>query len=481
MMDGNKIELFNLLNTDKLTNNKLKQSTDTTIFSDVLSQQLEEEDLDSFNLKEDSSEKIITEIDISKEQNEVDESEDELSKIAYLVNTSVGTPDITYEKITISKVENSLFNIKDEASHQSEFPVKEFVDVNSFMSLNSEKMFQTNVFSEEPLIRAVQYTNKIIESSVQIESEEKENLNEQLIQQDFKVLDEKEPDVWNNSTEEKRHEQIESVLLKEKKEVNHSLTNDKNHLDYLLVNDSSNEDLINKIEISKGFDDFLLIEDDSDISISVDSTKGINENVITETKNEDHSEAFEVESETGVDNLDKSVFINNGFSDIEIGKNINKVDFKESINQTSEIKNLPEVTKTIISEANTMTSEESKTFKLTLQPENLGRVEVMLEIKDGKLSTQFIVPNNQVKELLDNHLVNFQNSIVENKMTVDKLEVVINAANQNTFDLSGDLNHRQQQKQSSFKPNKLSQQYDKTEEFEEINLTTVNDTVNILV
>ena len=177
MMDGNKIELFNLLNTDKLTNNKLKQSTDTTIFSDILSHQLEE-DLDSFNLKEDSSEEIITEIDISMEQNEVDESEDELSKIAYLVNTSVGTPDITYEKITIPKVENSLFIIKDEASHQSEFPVKESVDVNSFMSLNSEKMFQTNVFSEEPSIRAVQDTNKIIESSVQIESKEKENLNE---------------------------------------------------------------------------------------------------------------------------------------------------------------------------------------------------------------------------------------------------------------------------------------------------------------
>lgn len=475
MMDGNKIELFNLLNTDKLTNNKLIQSTDTTIFSDVLSHQLEE-DLDSFNLKEDSSEEIITEIDISMEQNEVDESEDELSRIAYLVNTSVGTPDITYEKITIPKVENSLFNIKDEASHQSEFPVKESVDVNSFMSLNSEKMFQTNVFSEEPSIRAVQDTNKIIESSVQIESKEKENLNEQLIQQDFKVLDEKEPDVWNNSTEEKRHEQMESVLLKEKKEVNHSLTNDKNHLDYLLVNDSSNEDLINKIEVSKDFKNHLLTKEERSISISEEDIDGI---IVDETKNESPSENSEREAE--IDNPNNLMFVNQKFTEKEMVNSISKADTKEPIHQISEIKNLQEVTKTIISEANTMISEESKSFKLTLQPENLGRVEVMLEMKDGKLSTQFIVPNNQVKELLDNHLVNFQNSIVENKMTVDKLEVVINVANQNTFDLSGDLNHRQQQKQSSFKPNKLSQQYDKTEEFEEINLTTVNDTVNILV
>lgn len=138
---------------------------------------------------------------------------------------------------------------------------------------------------------------------------------------------------------------------------------------------------------------------------------------------------------------------------------------------------------TISHEITNLSEKESSTFKLTLRPESLGELDVVLDVKDGKISAKFLVETDKVKELIQSNLTNLQESLSKHNVVLSKSEVSLNLPNHNFSSFDGNLNHRQNQQQQEkfFNTGKLAQQYQLKDEYEETKQVNITDSVDILV
>lgn len=168
--------------------------------------------------------------------------------------------------------------------------------------------------------------------------------------------------------------------------------------------------------------------------------------------------------------LDKSV----------VGKNIAG---SSLVNKNFEQENINRLSDTISHETTNLSEKESSTFKLTLRPESLGELDVVLDVKDGKISAKFLVETDKVKELIQSNLTNLQESLSKHNVVLSKSEVSLNLPNNNFSSFDGNLNHRQNQQQQDkfFNTGKLAQQYQLKDEYEETKQVNITDSVDILV
>lgn len=168
--------------------------------------------------------------------------------------------------------------------------------------------------------------------------------------------------------------------------------------------------------------------------------------------------------------LDKSV----------VGKNIAG---SSLVNKNFEQENINRLSDTISHEITNLSEKESSTFKLTLRPESLGELDVVLDVKDGKISAKFLVETDKVKELIQSNLTNLQESLSKHNVVLSKSEVSLNLPNHNFSSFDGNLNHRQNQQQQEkfFNTGKLAQQYQLKDEYEETKQVNITDSVDILV
>lgn len=168
--------------------------------------------------------------------------------------------------------------------------------------------------------------------------------------------------------------------------------------------------------------------------------------------------------------LDKSV----------VGKNIAG---SSLVNKNFEQENINRLSDTISHEITNLSEKESNTFKLTLRPESLGELDVVLDVKDGKISAKFLVETDKVKELIQSNLTNLQESLSKHNVVLSKSEVSLNLPNNNFSSFDGNLNHRQNQQQQEkfFNTGKLAQQYQLKDEYEETKQVNITDSVDILV
>lgn len=168
--------------------------------------------------------------------------------------------------------------------------------------------------------------------------------------------------------------------------------------------------------------------------------------------------------------LDKSV----------VGKNIAG---SSLVNKNFEQENINRLSDTISHETTNLSEKESSTFKLTLRPESLGELDVVLDVKDGKISAKFLVETDKVKELIQSNLTNLQESLSKHNVVLSKSEVSLNLPNNNFSSFDGNLNHRQNQQQQEkfFNTGKLAQQYQLKDEYEETKQVNITDSVDILV
>lgn len=168
--------------------------------------------------------------------------------------------------------------------------------------------------------------------------------------------------------------------------------------------------------------------------------------------------------------LDKSV----------VGKNIAG---SSLVNKNFEQENINRLSDTISHETTNLSEKESSTFKLTLRPESLGELDVVLDVKDGKISAKFLVETDKVKELIQSNLTNLQESLSKHNVVLSKSEVSLNLPNNNFSSFDGNLHHRQNQQQQDkfFNTGKLAQQYQLKDEYEETKQVNITDSVDILV
>lgn len=171
--------------------------------------------------------------------------------------------------------------------------------------------------------------------------------------------------------------------------------------------------------------------------------------------------------------------IQNSSDKLFITKNIMN---NSPINKDFQGENMERLSETIRHEINSIPEKGNATFKLKLNPESLGDLDVVLNIKDGKISAKFLVETDKVKELIQNNLTNLQESLSKHNVVLSKSEVSLNLPD-NSFSFNDNLSHRQNQQQQErvFSSAKSNQQYRSNDEYHETNEVKVTDSVDILV
>ncbi|WP_314061260.1 flagellar hook-length control protein FliK [uncultured Vagococcus sp.] len=118
-------------------------------------------------------------------------------------------------------------------------------------------------------------------------------------------------------------------------------------------------------------------------------------------------------------------------------------------------------------------------MKLTLQPESLGQLEILVKFEEGKISAKFIVGNEAIKELVEKSLPLLEQNLVKQQISVSKVDVSLQTTNQGSFDFNGQFDHQQHAHQQRSKSLRQSGHYQAQKQVEVV--AEVADRVDILV
>lgn len=144
--------------------------------------------------------------------------------------------------------------------------------------------------------------------------------------------------------------------------------------------------------------------------------------------------------------------------------------------------NLTRVNHVLSEGVETLTEGQTSTLKLTLQPEKLGQLEVILQMKDGKVTAKFLVENQKVKQLFEENMPKLEQSLVKQTLEITKMEVVVQKPSQESLSFSGQFSQQQSQQEQRQKMNKQGNHYKlKEAKFEVVEQEVSADSVDILV
>ncbi|MGX7023571.1 flagellar hook-length control protein FliK [Vagococcus hydrophili] len=220
------------------------------------------------------------------------------------------------------------------------------------------------------------------------------------------------------------------------------------------------EKLVSEIDV-KDENDFDIVKSETN------NSKNDSENVVIDAKNsEDEINPFFLKSS------EEKISENKVIDSTKTISTKDSVVFKEN-NLTPIIEWMSEETGKIIEKGNSQ-------FKVTLQPENLGNLDVLLELDNGKLTAKFLVDSNKVKELVNHNLPILQEALEKQNIVVSKTEVMLNMSNHSGSDFGGDLSQRQNQ-QKMLNEKKSQNNYDIKEDRHDIKESNNGDSVDILV
>lgn len=150
-----------------------------------------------------------------------------------------------------------------------------------------------------------------------------------------------------------------------------------------------------------------------------------------------------------------------------------KVNFEE---------NLTRVNHVLSEGVETLTEGQTSTLKLTLQPEKLGQLEVILQMEDGKVTAKFLVENQKVKQLFEQNMPKLEQNLVKQGMEITKMEVVVQKNSQEALNFSGQFSQQQSQQEQRQKMSKQGNHYKlKEAKFEVVEQEVSADSVDILV
>lgn len=118
-------------------------------------------------------------------------------------------------------------------------------------------------------------------------------------------------------------------------------------------------------------------------------------------------------------------------------------------------------------------------MKLTLQPESLGQLEILVKFEEGKISAKFIVGNETIKELVEKSLPLLEQNLVKQQISVGKVDVSLPTTSQGSFDFNGQFDQQQHTHQHRNKSLRQSGHYQSQKQVEVVE--EVADRVDILV
>jgi flagellar hook-length control protein FliK len=118
-------------------------------------------------------------------------------------------------------------------------------------------------------------------------------------------------------------------------------------------------------------------------------------------------------------------------------------------NNTVRLYEIRDIAQQIINEIRVLINPEQTTMELQLNPEHLGKVNLTISSKQGAMTAHFAVQNDLAKEAIESQLITLKETLAEQGIKVETIEVTV--ANY-TFDQespSDDINQRMPKKQKS--------------------------------
>jgi len=260
----------------------------------------------------------------------------------------------------------------------------------------------------------------------------------------------------NNDTE--KANQNEKVLEKENltEKIENILDIDKEQLNEILQSlDFNIEDLLDENNLQIFINAFFQVETPIEllqIPKASDTIVPLNQ-VINDYKNEISEPLMqgtntEIEGQVGdgkFTNLEEESDMSNDEKNSQQQENIliNRDDFKievGSINSTQEVEKVDtvkqitteQIINQIVDNIKANVKEGLSTVSMQLNPEHLGKLNLLLTSKEGTLTANFIVENQQVKESIEVNLAQLKDSLEKQGIDVDNIEVTV--ANNGYFD-----------------------------------------------
>lgn len=84
----------------------------------------------------------------------------------------------------------------------------------------------------------------------------------------------------------------------------------------------------------------------------------------------------------------------------------------------------------IVTNAKVVLTDDAQSMTIQLQPENLGKIALSITTEKGTMTGKFVAENLVVKEAIEVNLINLKNSLNEQGIKVDNLEVVVGNTSQ---------------------------------------------------
>jgi flagellar hook-length control protein FliK len=113
-----------------------------------------------------------------------------------------------------------------------------------------------------------------------------------------------------------------------------------------------------------------------------------------------------------------------GFIDamINVTQKTQQVDIVANGMQITEFR---EIANQIIEQIKVTVLEDQSSMELQLNPENLGKVNLSVQSRDGVLTAQFVVNNDIVKEAIESQMVVLKDSLEQQGLRVETIEVTV--------------------------------------------------------
>jgi flagellar hook-length control protein FliK len=145
-----------------------------------------------------------------------------------------------------------------------------------------------------------------------------------------------------------------------------------------------------------------------------------------------------------------------------------KVDFSGNMTRVTELR---DIANQIIERIKVSITTDQSSMELQLNPENLGKVNLSVQSKNGVMTAQFVVQNELSKEAIESQLHTLRETLNQQGIRVEAIEVTVsaNAFEQNSNEASG--NQADAQKNSTGKQISLEDALNMTEIPEDESMT----------
>ncbi|MGN0161715.1 MAG: flagellar hook-length control protein FliK, partial [Lachnospiraceae bacterium] len=151
-----------------------------------------------------------------------------------------------------------------------------------------------------------------------------------------------------------------------------------------------------------------------------ETDKGVNENA-------PNGKVMKVESSSGADHksMDMTGNQNNDFAGTMMNQLVEAVTEALEVNEVSAPVNPVEIINQIVEAARVTLNQETTTMEMMLNPENLGKVNLNISVKEGVVTASLVAQNEAVKQAIENQIVILKENLNQQGLKVEAVEVTV--------------------------------------------------------